>query len=142
MRPVRCSWALAVLLMGCPAKNGTPDASTAQTTQTTAPNDDPAPATLAPTDAPKETRVIETIEETTVGDLEGVAVPMGSMLLSDTYALPDGSTKTGVTCNLALPSGSVWAGLGSVVQAGDSQWEIVAIEKERGNPGSVTLAKL
>ncbi len=95
-----------------------------------------------PAETPPEATVTETIDETTVGDLDGTRVAMGSMLLSDTYKLPDGSEKKGITCNLALPGDEkVWVGLGSEVLVDGVRWEVVAIVKERGEAGSVTLAK-
>ena len=58
------------------------------------------PAPLAPPPA-AGVDVIETIEETTVGDLGGVPVPMGNMFV-DTYTLPDGTSASGLVCALAL----------------------------------------
>lgn len=96
----------------------------------------------APTAAPPAAGVdvIETIEETTVGDLGGVSVPMGNMFV-DTYTLPDGTTTKGLVCALALESGAVFVGKGSVVTVGATAWEVVAIEKPAGKLGSVSLKK-
>lgn len=84
---------------------------------------------------------IETIEETTVGDLGGVSVPMGNMT-TDAYVLPDGTTREGTVCVLVLEAGPVWVGLGSVVEVGGARWEVVAIDKPKGELGSVSLQKL
>ncbi len=84
--------------------------------------------------------MIETIEETTVGDLGGVSVPMGNMFV-DSYTLPDGTTTKGLVCALALESGAVFVGKGSVVTVGTTTWEVVAIEKASGKPGSVSLKR-
>jgi hypothetical protein len=83
--------------------------------------------------------VTETIEETTVGELGGVRVPMGNMTRGK-YRLPDGSEQEGLICSLALPGQTgVFVGLGSVVQVGAAAWEVVAIEKKDSALGSVTL---
>lgn len=86
--------------------------------------------------------ILETIEETTVGDLGGVSVPMGNMT-TGSYTLPDGSTTSGTICSLAISEGpGVFVGLGSEVQVGGATWRVVAIEKTRGQPGSVTLQRV
>lgn len=91
---------------------------------------------------PSEAPVIETIEETTVGELNGVRVPMGSMT-TGTYALPGGREARGLICALALPGDTgVFVGMGSVVAVGGARWEVVAIEKASGEPGSVSLKRL
>lgn len=92
--------------------------------------------------APKEIPpVIETIEETTVGDLDGVRVPMGNMTRG-TYTLPDGTEQTGLICALALKPSPQFVGKGSVVEIDGARWEVTAIEKEGTAPGSVTLRRL
>lgn len=84
--------------------------------------------------------VVENIEETTAGDLMGARVAMGSMLFDCSYELPDGSEARGMACNLALPNDtSIWVGMGSTFVVGDITWRVTAIEKERGELGSVTL---
>ncbi|MCK6505297.1 hypothetical protein L6R53_18170 [Myxococcota bacterium] len=85
---------------------------------------------------------IETIDETTVGDLGGVRVPMGNMT-TGTYTLPDGSEGRGTICSLALPGQvGVFVGLGSVVDVQGTRWEVIGIEKPPGQLGSVTLRRL
>lgn len=92
--------------------------------------------------APKESvPVTETIEETTVGDLDGVRVPMGNMTRG-TYTLPDGTEQTGLICALALKPAPRFVGKGSVVEVEGARWEVTAIEKEGSGPGSVTLTRL
>ena len=81
----------------------------------------------------------EIIDEGTVGDLDGVRVPMGSMTRT-TYTLPDGSAQHGLVGALALPDGGgVFVGLGSEVTVAGRVWRVVDIEKSPGEPGSVTL---
>ena len=81
----------------------------------------------------------ETIDENTVGDLDGARVPMASMGVG-AYDLPDGSAARGLRGALALPDGSsVFVGLGSEVVVDGLRWRVVDIEKDAGEPGSVTL---
>ena len=86
--------------------------------------------------------MIETIDETTVGDLDGVRVPMGNMT-TGRYTLPDGSEQQGIICSLALP-GRVggFVGRGSVGDGEGTLWRVVHIEKPPGALGSVTLERL
>lgn len=101
----------------------------------------PAAATPpAPPPAASQTAVTETIDETTVGDLDGVRVPMGNMT-TGAYTLPDGTEKTGPICSLALPGGPVFVGVGSVVTVGGARWEVTAVDKTPGELGSVTLTR-
>lgn len=110
---------------------------------------EPAPPSPAAPPAATETPVrsetpllIETIDETTVGDLGGVRVPMGNMT-TGTYTLPDGSERRGTICSLALPGQvGVFVGLGSVVDVQGTRWEVIGIEKPPGQLGSVTLRRL
>ncbi|MFT4625857.1 MAG: hypothetical protein ACI8PZ_004528 [Myxococcota bacterium] len=85
-----------------------------------------------------EAAVRETIDETTVGDLDGTPTPMGSMVQGN-YPLPDGSTGTGWTATLALQAGPTVVGLGSEVSIDGATWRVVAIDKAPPEPGSVTL---
>ena len=85
--------------------------------------------------------MIVTIDETTVGDLDGFPVPMGNMIQDD-YTLPDGTSRHGTVCALALPEGGTFVGVGSVVQVGDARWQVTAVDKPKGELGSVTLEKL
>lgn len=94
-----------------------------------------APVPQAPKEAPP---VTETIEETTVGDLDGTRVPMGNMS-QRSYTRGDGTTAEGWTCTLALESGPLVVGVGSVVEVGGRKWEVTAVEKTAGENGSVTL---
>ena len=83
----------------------------------------------------------ETIEETTCGQLGDVRTGMASMGKGP-YALPDGSVAQGMTGILAPDEHeNVVIGMGSVVTVGGVRWEVVAVEKERGIPGSITLNK-
>lgn len=86
--------------------------------------------------------MIETIEETTVGDLDGVRVPMGNMTTGE-YQLPDGRTASGPICSLALPGRTgVFVGQGSVVDVEGTPWKVLRVELNPGGLGSVTLEKL
>ncbi len=86
--------------------------------------------------------VQENIEETTVGLLAGVRVPMGNMTRGS-YVLPDGRAAVGLICALAIPGGAaVFVGEGSEVEVGGVRWRVVGIEKRSGELGSVTLEKL
>lgn len=87
--------------------------------------------------------MIETIDETTVGDLDGARVPMGNMSSGD-YLLPDGSTASGLKCALVVDPAApgVFVGMGSVVTVQGARWQVVAIEKTAGSLGSVTLQRL
>jgi hypothetical protein len=89
----------------------------------------------------QEGTVTETIEETTVGTLDGVRVPMANLYEGD-YALPDGTARRGWLCALVLPSGPVFVGAGSVVTVGERRWEVLSVEKPPGALGHVTLRRL
>lgn len=93
--------------------------------------------------ASKGSEVIETIEETTVGDLAGTACPMANMGV-DTYALPDGATRTGLTATLYPgEEGFHRVGVGSVVEIGGRRWECIDVSKPPGQRlGTVTLRLL
>lgn len=83
----------------------------------------------------------ETINETTVGKLDGVRVPMGNMA-TGAYTLPDGTQKRGPICSLALPGGpGVFVGVGSEVMVDSSRWTVTAVNKPAEGLGSVTLRK-
>ncbi len=82
----------------------------------------------------------ETIEETTVGDLDGNRVPMGNMTQRK-YERGDGTTAEGWTCTLALEGGAKVVGVGSIVEVGGRKWEVTAVEKTTGENGSVTLVQ-
>lgn len=88
----------------------------------------------------ERTPVTETIEETTVGDIDGVRVPMANMTRGS-YTLPDGTEKEGLICALVLPDGPVFVGEGSVVEISGGRWEVTGIRKPAGELGSVTLTK-
>ncbi len=101
-----------------------------------------APAPPLPSEHPDPAPMIETIEETTVGDLDGVRVPMGNMT-TDTYTLPDGTQAHGTVCSLAIAGRiGVFVGLGSIVDVEGTQWKVIDIDKPEGQRGSVTLQKL
>jgi hypothetical protein len=83
----------------------------------------------------------EIIEETTVGELSGVRVPMANMF-TGSYELPDGSTAQGVVCALILPAGPTFVGLGSEVVVEGDRWRVTAIDKPSGGLGTVTLTRV
>lgn len=82
------------------------------------------------------------IEETTVGDLDGARVAVGTVVLDGSYTLPDGSEGRGVAAVLALPDErSVWVGAGSVIAVDGTTWTVLSVDKERGENGEVHLAR-
>ena len=85
--------------------------------------------------------IIEIIDETTVGMLGVVRVPMGNMTFG-TYTLPDGSTARDWICSLALEGGGVFVGKGSMVEVGGVSWRVVEVRKTPGELGSVTLQRM
>ena len=99
--------------------------------------------TPTPPARPEPAVIIEEIEETTVGDLDGHRVPMGNVT-TGTYQLPDGSERSGVICSLVLPGRSpgIFVGKGSVVTVGAHRWEVVEVESPPHGLGSVTLKRL
>jgi hypothetical protein len=98
------------------------------------PGEETPPVTEAP--------VIESIEETTVGDLDGTRVPMGNVT-NGSYTLPDGTEKRGPICSLALP-GQIgeFVGAGSVVTVDGTRWEVTEVVNPAEGLGSVTLKML
>ena len=85
---------------------------------------------------------VETIEETTVGDLDGARVPM-AQVTTDDYTRADGSVAHGRVCVLVLPgAGPTWVGAGSVVDVAGTRWEVLSVVKEPGELGEVTLRRL
>ena len=86
--------------------------------------------------------MIEMIEETAVGNLEGIDVPMANVTNSYTYTLPDGSQGKGKACLLILPNADVWVGVGSEVQVGPNKWRVIQINAPKNDTGSVILEKL
>ena len=83
----------------------------------------------------------ETIEETTLGTLGEVPTGMASMGVGR-YTLPNGSEVEGISCVLApAEQENVVVGIGSVVEVHGVQWEVVRIQKTRGELGSVTLQR-
>lgn len=107
------------------------------------PSEPSTPSPAAPPAQPStEDAVIETIDETTVGDLDGVRVPMGNVT-HGSYTLPDGREAEGPICSLALPGQTgVFVGEGSVVEVEGTRWEVLSVEAPKGELGSVTLKKL
>ena len=85
--------------------------------------------------------MIEIIEETAVGNLNGVDVPMANVTNNYTFKLPDGSEGKGKACLLILPEADVWVGVGSEVQVGGATWRVTKIDSPEGETGSVTLEK-
>lgn len=99
-------------------------------------------AAAPPASGQEKPAVIETIDETTVGDLDGTRVPMGNVT-NGTYTLPDGTKKTGPICSLALPGDtSEFVGKGSVVTVDGTKWEVVEVVNPAEGLGSVTLKLL
>ena len=92
--------------------------------------------------AKESAAVIETIEETTVGDLDGTRVPMGNCMTS-TYVLPSGEERRGPVCSLALPNDAhQWVGAGSVVDVDGTRWQVLEVVNPSEGLGSVTLKRL
>ncbi len=87
--------------------------------------------------------MIEVIGETTVGDLNGVRVPMGNMLPEGSYTLPDGTETRGTCCTLALPpNGRAVVGRGSQIEIGGLLWLVTDIERKPGALGWVKLESI
>ena len=86
--------------------------------------------------------MIETIDETTVGDLDGTRVPMGNVT-NGSYTLPDGTPMIGPLCSLAL-DGAVgqFVGAGSIVTGDGTRWEVTEVVNPAEGLGSVTLKML
>lgn len=85
--------------------------------------------------------------ETAVGMIGGVRVGV-SNIFEDTYTLPDGTEREGLTARLSLlPGGTSDEGVGeeprvgegSILEIGGSRWEVVEIEKRKGELGAITL---
>lgn len=91
-----------------------------------------------PTAAPTSTGSSMTITETTQGRLGDGLVGV-SNLWERTYALPDGTEKTGLTARLTLDDGSTVAGEGSVVTVAGKTWRVTRVEKPADGRGSVTF---
>lgn len=89
-----------------------------------------------------EPPVIEFIDETTVGDLDGVRVAMGNVT-TGTYSLPDGTERSGDICVLAFfDDTSVWVGAGSVVDVEGTRWEVIEVINPPRDLGCVRLRRL
>ncbi len=102
------------------------------------------PSEMAPAASPRPDNnvIIEEIDETTVGDLNGTRVPMGNMTHGP-YTLPDGTEKTGLICSIVIgPGPGVFVGLGSEVTVDGTRWRVVGIEKDGDELGSVSLKML
>lgn len=85
--------------------------------------------------------MIETIDETTVGDLDGTRVPMGNVT-HGTFTLPDGTEKKGDICSLVISEGpGVFVGAGSVVEVDGVKWTVLKVDNPASGLGSVTLQK-
>ncbi len=88
---------------------------------------------------------METIEETTVGLLEGHRVAMASMIHEGQYLLPDGTIGKGLSCVLVpiKPQGDdVWVGLGSQVEFGGTTWQVTELHKPDNGNGEIRLRKI
>lgn len=98
-----------------------------------------APQTTTAAPAPQGDGM-ESIEETTVGELGGRRVGMANVF-EDTYTLPDGTTKTGLTCLLSVFDIAKYrVGEGSEITVDGVVWRVVKITKVSGENGEVTLA--
>jgi len=86
---------------------------------------------------------VEFIRETTVGDLGGVQVGMGSISFGK-YKFPNGQPSYGPTCVLSPEDAKkpVCVGKGSVVAIGENKWQVVSVEDPLDDLGTVTLQKL
>lgn len=84
----------------------------------------------------------EIIEETTVGFLSGVRVPMANVVYEGRYVLPDGSEGRGLACMLILPEESVWVGVGSEVTVKGERWRVTQVRCPENDNGSVTLERV
>ena len=87
--------------------------------------------------------MIEEIDETPVGDLAGVSVPMANVTHGE-YLLPDGSTRIGDMCILVIPDtdGGVFVGAGSEVEVEGVRWRVLAVDNPTDDCGSVRLERL
>ena len=87
--------------------------------------------------------MIEEIDETTVGDLDGVRVPMANVTHGE-YALPDGSIRRGDMCILVLPdtNGGVFVGAGSEVEVEGVRWRVLSVDNPPDDCGSVRLERM
>ncbi len=83
--------------------------------------------------------IIEEIEETTVGDLDGERVPFGNAWDGE-YQLADGTPARGFSGVLFVPSGPVRVGAGSAVVVGPSTWTVIEVVR-RGEHGVVRLRR-
>lgn len=84
----------------------------------------------------------EWIDETTVGELDGSRVAVGTVVVSGIYPMPDGTEAVGPAAILALPDdSSIWVGAGSVVAVDGTTWTVVAVTKVPGEPGEVALRR-
>jgi hypothetical protein len=101
----------------------------------------PPRASTQPTSL-KEGAVIEKIEETAVGNLNGVDVPMANVTNNYKFMLPDGTEGRGKACLLILPDNDVWVGIGSEVSVGGATWRVTHIDSPKDETGSVTLQQL
>lgn len=79
------------------------------------------------------------IEETTVGDLDGVPVPFGNAWEGE-YVGRGGSSCTGYSGVLFLPGGAVRVGRGSELTVGGQAWRVVDVAR-RGGHGVVRLER-
>ena len=87
--------------------------------------------------------MIEEIDETTVGDLDGVSVPMANVTHGE-YTLPDGSTRLGDMCILVIPGpeNGVFVGAGSEVEVEGVRWRVLSVDNPKDDYGSVRLERL
>lgn len=72
------------------------------------------------------------IEETTVGDLDGVPVPFGNAW-DDEYTGQGGAAVRGYSGVLFLPGGPVRVGAGSQVSVGGATWRVIEVVRRGGH---------
>lgn len=79
------------------------------------------------------------LKETAVTDLGTDPVGVGN-LWERTYVLPDGSSRTGMACQLFPPTGDpLVVGAGSEFAAGGRRWRVERVDKPAVGPGSVAV---
>ncbi|CAN5328834.1 hypothetical protein BH11PSE11_BH11PSE11_26970 [soil metagenome] len=80
------------------------------------------------------------IEETTVGDLQGVAVGVGNIWERD-HVMADGRLKRGLTAQLFIDDTAFIVGKGSVFELKGECWEVVEVRKS-ATLGQVSIKKI
>lgn len=73
----------------------------------------------------------EALESGTVGNLDGVRVPVGGCW-EGAYATPGDRAAQGYGCTLYPPEGEVRVGAGSVFLAGGKPWRVLEVVQDGG----------